>query len=79
MHRIDKSAGSHPDSSQGIQVAVLQELLGDQEIELICRRLGHTWRDRIFTPGVTVRSMVHRALHPDKSIRAVLTDLTVLT
>jgi hypothetical protein len=58
-------------------VAALEELLSDDEIEIMCLRLGHTWRDRIFTPGVTVRSMVHRALNPDKSIRAVLTDLAV--
>jgi len=77
MHRIDTSAGSHPGFSQGLQVAALQDLLSDDEIEAICRHLGHTWRDRIFTPAVTVRSMVHRALNPDKSIRAVLTDLTV--
>lgn len=78
MHRIDTSAGSHPGFSQGIQVAALQALLSDHEIELVCRNLGHTWRDRIFTPAVTVRSMVHRALNPDKSIRAVLTDLAVV-
>jgi len=78
MHRIDKSAGSHPGSSQGIQVAALQDLLSDDEIELVCRKLGHSWRNRIFTPAVTVRSMVHRALNPDKSIRAVLTDLAVV-
>jgi hypothetical protein len=77
MHRIDKLADSHLGFSQGIQVAALQELLSDGEIELVCRHLGHRWRDRIFTPAVTVRSMVHRALNPDKSIRAVLADLAV--
>ena len=77
MFRIDKPAGSHPGFSQGIQVAALHELLGDDEIGLVCSQLGHTWRNRIFTPAVTVRSMVHRALNPDKSIRAVLTDLAV--
>ncbi|NQU76832.1 MAG: transposase domain-containing protein [Planctomycetes bacterium] len=77
MHRIDKSAVSHPGFSQGIQVAALQDLLSDDEIEIVCRNLGHTWRDRIFTPAVTVRSMVHRALNPDKSIRSALADLVV--
>ena len=57
-------------------MAALQQLLGDDEIEIICRPLGHTWRDRIFTPGVTVRSMIYRALKPDKPIRAALADLT---
>ncbi len=78
MHRIDKSAHSHQGPLQCIQVAALQDLLSDHEIELVCRRVGHTWRDRIFTPGVTVRSMVHRALNPDKSIRAIVTDLAVV-
>jgi len=78
MHRIDKSSGSRSGFSRRIQVAALQGLLSDHEIELVCRQLGHTWRDRIFTPAVTVRSMVHRALNPDKSIRAVLTDLAVV-
>ena len=77
MQLIDKSTGSRAGFPHGIQVAALQELLSDREIELICCRLGHTWRDRIFTPAVTVRSMVHRALNPDKSIRAVVTDLAV--
>ena len=77
MYCIDKSVDSHPSFSHGIQVAALQELLSNDEIALVCRHLGHRWRDRIFTPAVTVRSMVHRALNPDKSIRAVLTDLTI--
>ena len=77
MQRIDKSIGSHSGFPHGLQVAALQDLLSDQEVDLVCRHLGHTWRDRIFTPAVTVRSMVHRALNPDKSIRAVLTDLAV--
>ena len=76
MYRIGKSAGSHQGFTGGVQLAALQQLLGDGEIEIICRQLGHTWRDRIFTPAVTVRSMIYRALNPDKSIRAALADLT---
>ena len=75
MHGIDKSAGSHSGFPRGVQVAALQGLLSDDEIEFVCRHLGHTWRERVFTPSVTVRSMVHRALNPDKSIRSVLADL----
>ena len=77
MYNIDKSAKAHQQFKHGIQVAAIQKLLTDGEIELICRQLGHTWRDRILTPAVTVRSMVHRALNPDKSIRATLADLVV--
>jgi len=75
MYRIDKSPEPHQVFTHGIQLSALQELLGDDEIELICHQLGHRWRNRIFTPAVTVRSMVYRALSPDKSIRATLADL----
>ena len=75
MYNIDKSAEYHQQFTHDIQLAALQELLTDGEIGLICHQLGHTWRDRIFTPAVTVRSMVYRALNPDKSIRAILADL----
>lgn len=75
MYNIDKPAKTHQQFKQGIQLAALAELLADKEINLICQQLGHTWRNRILTPTVTVRSMVHRALNPDKSIRATLADL----
>ena len=57
------------------QVAALQAHLSDDEINTVCRQLGHVWRDRQLPPGVTVRSLVYRSLHQDKSIRAVLADL----
>lgn len=56
-------------------MAALHEYLSDGEVETVCRRLGHRWRDRGLGPGVTVRSMVYRGLHPDHSIRATLLDL----
>jgi len=56
-------------------VAALQEFLSDEEVEAICRQLGHTWRRRLLPPGVTVRSMVYRSLHADRSIAAVVADL----
>ena len=53
MYNIDKPVKSHQkESTPNIQVAALAELLQDDEIELICRQLGHTWRNRIFTPAV---------------------------
>lgn len=75
MYAIDGPAESHHQFSRVVQVAALEELLSDVEIEAICCELGHHWRRRIFTPGVTVRSMVYRRLHPNKSIRAALADL----
>ncbi len=59
-----------------LQLASLEELLPDTEIEVICRARGHTWRSRQLPPGPTVRSMVYRGLNPDHSVSAVLADLT---
>jgi len=75
MIAIDGVALSHQPFRRSVPPAALQDLLSDTEVETICHRLGHTWRRRIFGPAVTVRSMVYRSLHPDKSIRAVLADL----
>lgn len=56
-------------------MAALQAFLSDEEVETICRQLGHTWRDRSLPPGVTARSVVYRSLHPDRSIAAAVADL----
>ena len=56
-------------------MAALQTFLSDEEIETICRQLGHTRRDRDLPPGVTARSLVCRSLHPDRSIAATVADL----
>jgi hypothetical protein len=73
---------AHPIPSRSfrksIQLAVLEKLLSDAEIEAICRDVGHRWRDRQLPPGQTVRSMVYRGLHPDHSIAAVLAQLAAL-
>lgn len=75
MYRIDPSPKSDKQFSRSVQMAALQELLTDEEIDIVCRQLGHKWRKRVFTPPVTVLSMVYRRLHPDKSIRATLADM----
>lgn len=62
-------------SRPNIDLAALNEHLSDAEIETICTELGHEWRERIFTPAVTVRSIVYRGLHADKSIDAVLAEM----
>ena len=42
MYHIDTSEKSHQkESTPNVQVAALAELLQDDEIELICRQLGH--------------------------------------
>lgn len=63
---------------ESLQLASLEELLPDAEVEALCRDRGHTWRYRQLPPGATVRSMVHRSLHPDHSISGVLADLAAL-
>ena len=78
MYSIVHSAKSPQRIRRSFQLAALEELLADQEIEAICRDLGHTWRNRQLPPGPTVRSMVYRGLHPDHSIAAVLADLAAL-
>jgi hypothetical protein len=73
-----RSIGHHPTQSsvrQHCPLAALRELLTDDEIEVVCRQLGHAWRARLLPPAVTVRSMVWRGLHPDKSIANLLADL----
>jgi len=73
--RIGKSQASCPTFCQPVHLAALKDLLTDEEIEVVCSQLGHQWRNRIFTPAVTVRSLVYRSLNPDKTIENVLADM----
>jgi hypothetical protein len=75
MVHIDARAESRQKKSPVLQLAALSNLLNDDEIETVCRKLGHQWRGRLLPPGVTVRSMVYRGLHPDHSIKATLADM----
>lgn len=63
--------------------AIMQDVLGEDEINDTCRRLGHQWRDRIFTPLVTLWTFIAQRLHADSSCRQgvarVLTDLAFTT
>lgn len=58
-----------------VQVSAFAPLLSDAEILNVCKALGHRWRESPFPPPAVVRSMVHRGLHPDKSIENVVEDL----
>jgi hypothetical protein len=75
MYSIDKRLESQQEFCQSIHLPALQQMLSDREIEAICRELGHTWRHRQLPPGVTLRSMVFRALHPDHTISRVVDHL----
>ena len=75
MHSIVPSPGSSRSICRSVQLATLENLLPDTEIEDICSEIGHHWRNRQLSPGPTVRSMVHRGLHPDHSIAGMLADL----
>lgn len=75
MESIDPSSPNHEPISFTAQLAALEAYLSDQEIETICRQLGHGFRRRLLPPGTLVRSLVYRSLHPDKSIKSTLADL----
>ena len=79
MDRIGGTGKSHASFSRPVPLSALQEFLSDAEIETICRQLGHTWRDRVWDPATTVRSIVYRGLYPDKSIQAVMAEMASLS
>jgi len=60
---------------QALSLAALERFLSDAQIELLCRQFGHRWRERVLSPGPTIRAMVQRGLAPDRSIRCLLSDL----
>src|SRR5688572_27007870 len=39
-----------------------------QQVEQLCRRHAHAWRDRLLTPLVTVRLMLLQVLHGNTAI-----------
>ena len=78
MYRIVHCAKSHQRIRRCLQLASMDRLLSDTEVEDICRGIGHSWRRRTLPPGPTVRSMVYRSLHPDHSIAGMLADLAGL-
>jgi len=78
MHSIVPTPESHQQFCRSLPLAALAELLPESEINGICDELGHTWRKRVLTPVVTVRSCVQRALNGDHSIAAMLADLGAL-
>jgi hypothetical protein len=75
MYPIDKSVDSQQEFPRSIQLAALEEYLSDAEIQTICAQYKSAWRDRLFPPGLTVRSLVWRGLSHDRSIGNVLADL----
>ena len=79
MYRIVHSPESPEQIRPSVQLATLDKLLPDREVEAICRDIGHVWRNRQLPPGPTVRSMVYRGLNPDHSIAAALADLAALS
>lgn len=75
MYPIVQSPKAHQRIRRSLQLAALDKLLPDAEVESICHEMGHSWRQRKLPPGPTLRSMVYRGLHPDHSIAALLADL----
>jgi len=75
MYNIDMSAERHQVISRSVPFATIQNLITDIEIQTICQKLGHTWRERLLPPAITVRSMVYRSLHRNRSIKTLLTEI----
>ncbi len=75
MNGIGSTTKCHDLFEHPVQLSALQDHLSNDEIDTICRHLGHKWRDRGLPPSVTVRSLIYRSLHPDKSINAALADM----
>lgn len=75
MHNIDKLTKCHQVISKTISFAAIQDLITDEQIQTICRQLGHIWRRRLLPPTAMIRSMVYRCLHRNRSIRTLLTDI----
>ena len=75
MHNIDKLIKSHQAISKTVSFAAIQELITDDQIQTICRQLGHIWRQRLLPPTTMIRSMVCRSLHRNRSIKTLLTDI----
>jgi hypothetical protein len=78
MYRIVQSHPSPQKIRRRLPLAALDRLVPDSDVEAICRRVGRRWRRRKLPPGLMVRSMVHRGLHPDHSIAGMLADLAAL-
>ena len=52
MYRIVSSPRPSRSFRKSLQLASLEELLPDGQVEGICRDLGHAWRDRQLPPGI---------------------------
>jgi putative transposase len=48
----------------------IQQLLPEDKIRQVCTEVGHTWRERVLSPGVTVLHMILAALWPEESFNA---------
>ncbi len=75
MYDSTPSTVVHALAHPTLDLATLETHLTDDEIETVSLEWGHFWRERIFTPPVTVRSIVYRGLYPDKAIEAVLAEM----
>ena len=59
---------------------LFETMVSEQEVNEECRRLGHVWRKRIFTPLVTLWTFLGQVLSADSSCReAVERTLTFLS
>jgi hypothetical protein len=70
---FDISGPNAPAISEKIVTSTLnaiQNLLPEGKIRQLCTEVGHTWRERVLSPAVTVLHMVLAALWPEESFNA---------
>jgi hypothetical protein len=67
----DASGGSSVSSKlEQVSLNSVREVLPDRVIEQACRDCGHTYRQRVLTPVVTVLHMILSAIWPEESFQA---------
>jgi hypothetical protein len=55
--------------------ALFESMVSEQDVNEECRRLGHRWRKRIFTPLVTLWTFLAQVLSADSSCRKAVADV----
>ena len=57
--------------------SILQGILSKEEVEEQCCFLRHVWRDRIFTPMVTLWTFLAQVLEPDSACKKAVARVAI--
>jgi Transposase DDE domain len=55
--------------------SLVSEALDPQRVEAYCREIGHRWRERVWSPGITLLAFLLQVFDPDKTLRAAVAQL----